>query len=115
MWNPGNIAGSNYCRGYNSCYAWTYGEWKDDRDAIDYSDGTVGKAYGAKRTPEMVIINTKGDIVYHGAIDDNPGFDEAEIKDAKNFIAVNLEALLAGEKLPIANNKAYGCGIKYKR
>ena len=79
------------------------------------AEGTVGKAYKAKRTPEMVIINQAGELVYHGAIDDSPGFDENEVKGAKNYVAQNLDALLAGKKIPIKNNKPYGCGIKYQR
>ena len=77
------------------------------------SDGKTGRAYGAKRTPEMVIIDTEGNHVFQGAIDSNAGFDEAEIKSAKNYVAQNLDALLAGKKLPVSSNKAYGCGIKY--
>lgn len=77
------------------------------------AEGTVGKAYNAKRTPEMCIIDKEGNLVYQGAIDDSPGFSEDEVKGAKNYVAQNLDALLAGKKAPISSNKAYGCGIKY--
>src|SRR5688572_831450 len=33
-------------------------------------DGTIGKAYGAKTTPHMFVIDPKGAVVYAGAIDD---------------------------------------------
>src|SRR5690606_34632677 len=33
--------------------------------------GTVGRAYDAKTTPHMFIINPEGVVVYAGAIDDN--------------------------------------------
>ena len=77
------------------------------------AEGTVGKAYNATRTPEMCIIDKEGNLVYQGAIDDSPGFSEDEVKGAKNYVAQNLDALLAGKEAPISSNKAYGCGIKY--
>ena len=50
--------------------------------ATDYlldPDGKVGRLYEAKRTPEMYVINQKGDLVYHGAIDDKKSPDPADI------------------------------------
>ena len=34
------------------------------------ADGKVGRAYGAKVTPHMYVIDPKGTLVYAGAIDD---------------------------------------------
>src|SRR5690606_27842840 len=34
--------------------------------------GTVGRAYGARTTPQMVVITPAGEIAYNGAIDDRP-------------------------------------------
>ncbi len=34
--------------------------------------GTMGRAYGARNTPHMFIINGEGRVVYQGAIDDRP-------------------------------------------
>lgn len=35
--------------------------------------GVMGRAYGAKTTPHMFVINPKGVLVYNGAIDNAPG------------------------------------------
>lgn len=78
------------------------------------SDGAVGKAYGAKTTPHMFIIDPKGILVYAGAIDDAPDPDEASIPKAKNFVKVALDETLAGKPVSEPATKAYGCSVKYQ-
>jgi peroxiredoxin len=77
-------------------------------------DGTVGKLYGAKTTPEMFIINAEGVLVYKGAIDDKPTANQADIEGAKNFVAVALEEVKAGQPVTVSETKPYGCSVKYK-
>ncbi len=73
-------------------------------------DGKVGKAYGAKRTPEMYVIAKDGTIVYHGAIDsDRSPRNMGEI----NYVADALKAHLAGETVATQRTQAYGCSVKY--
>ncbi len=72
----------------------------------DY-DGTVGRLYGARVTPEMRIVCPKGTILYSGAIDDNPS-KKSDPKEAKNYIAEVLDAVLAGKDAPVTETKAYG-------
>ncbi len=36
------------------------------------SDGKVGHLYNAKATPQMVVINPEGNLIYEGAIDNKP-------------------------------------------
>jgi len=74
------------------------------------SKGSVGKAYGAKRTPEMYIINAQGILTYHGAIDNKP--DAAAPGDV-NYVRNALMETLAGETVTKSSSKAYGCSIKY--
>src|SRR5438132_979338 len=46
--------------------------WKTQQTALLLDpDGKVGRAYGSKNTPNMVIINPEGKIAYDGAIDSN--------------------------------------------
>lgn len=73
-------------------------------------DGKVGKAYGAKQTPEMYVISSEGVLVYHGAFDNDrtakgPG-DVNYVKDA-------VLATIAGNAVATSSTNAYGCGIKY--
>lgn len=80
---------------------------------LNDSDGTVGKQYGAATTPQMVIIDTNGTVVYNGAIDDDPrGRNEGE---ATNYVRNALNQLLAGESIEPASTKPYGCSVKYAK
>lgn len=42
--------------------------------------GTVGRAYGAKTTPHMYIIDPTGKVVYNGAIDDKRSTNVEDVK-----------------------------------
>lgn len=76
-------------------------------------DGTVGRAYGAKTTPHMFIINPQGVLIYAGAIDDTPSPDPADVEGARNYVAAALDAALAGEPVATPQSKPYGCSVKY--
>lgn len=75
--------------------------------------GTVGKAYGAKTTPFMVVINPAGQIVYEGAIDSKPGTKPEDIKGADPYLPPVLEALLWGDNVDYKATRSYGCSVKY--
>ena len=79
---------------------------------IDES-GDTGRAYGAKRTPEMYVINADGIVVYQGAIDDMKSADPADVAKAKNLVAAAIEETLAGKPVSTPKTEAYGCSIKY--
>jgi len=76
-------------------------------------DGTVGRAFEAKVTPHMYVINKEGRIAYQGAIDDKATADKADIAGATNYVANALDATLNGQKILLGSTKAYGCGVKY--
>lgn len=77
------------------------------------SDGSMGRAYGAKTTPHMFIINPEGMVVYAGAIDDNDSANPAVIPTSSNYVTSALDAALKGEAIEVASSRAYGCGVKY--
>lgn len=77
------------------------------------TDGSMGRAYGAKTTPHMFIINPQGQVVYAGAIDDNDSANPAVIPDSKNFVATALDASMNGQTIEVASSRAYGCSVKY--
>jgi hypothetical protein len=56
----------------------------------------------------MCIVNAKGVRVYDGAIDDKPSAKQEDIKDAKNYVAQVLDALLDGKESPVRRTDAYG-------
>jgi peroxiredoxin len=77
------------------------------------TDGTVGKAYGAKVTPHMFVIGKDGTLLYDGAIDSKPTTDQADIDKADNYVSAAVEAALAGKPAPTPKTQPYGCGVKY--
>ncbi len=77
------------------------------------SDGTVGRAYGAKTTPHMYVIDPAGTLIYAGGIDDRPSTDPADVATAKNFVSTALDEALAGKAVTVATSTPYGCSVKY--
>lgn len=75
--------------------------------------GTIGRAYDAKTTPHMYIIDPEGRLVYNGAIDDKPTTDTADVPGATNYVANALAEALAGKAITTAATKPYGCSVKY--
>lgn len=80
--------------------------------ALD-ADGTVGRAYAAKVTPHMYVIDPNGVLVYAGAIDDKRSSNPADVKTANNFVAQVFAELRAGKPVSAPSTQAYGCTIKY--
>jgi len=79
---------------------------------IDDHDGQVGKLYGMKTTPHMFVIDPKGLLAYQGAVDDRPEA-EGDPRKARNYVRDAITKQLAGEKIPVAETRPYGCGVKY--
>jgi peroxiredoxin len=77
-------------------------------------EGTVGKAYGAKTTPHMYVIDDKGVLIYAGAIDDNPSSEAADAATAKNYVRAAFDEASAGKPVTTASTAPYGCSVKYK-
>lgn len=76
-------------------------------------DGTMGRAYDARVTPHMYIINPEGMLVYNGAMDDRPTPRASDLEGAHNFVVANMTRLLNGEPVEVATNTPYGCTVKY--
>lgn len=76
-------------------------------------DGKIGRAYSAKATPHMFVIDGAGRIVYMGGIDDRPYADPESLKGAKNYVAAALADLKAGRAVAVAVSQPYGCSVKY--
>jgi hypothetical protein len=94
------------------------GDWMKGQQAaasatLMDSEGTVGRAYGARTTPHMYVIDTKGTLVYAGAIDNKPTANTADIAGATNHVKVALAESLAGKPVSVAQTRAYGCSVKY--
>jgi AhpC/TSA family len=77
------------------------------------SDGKIGKAYGARTTPHMYIVDAKGTLAYAGGIDDKTTANPADVKTAKNHVNAALGDVLAGKPVAQATTRPYGCSVKY--
>jgi hypothetical protein len=94
------------------------GEWMRTKDAAPKAsliDGTsaTGRAYGAKTTPHMFVVNPDGDVIYRGAIDDRRSTNPADAKSANNYVRAALSEALAGKPVTVASTTPYGCSVKY--
>ncbi|MEN0057268.1 MAG: redoxin domain-containing protein [Bdellovibrio sp.] len=76
-------------------------------------DGKLGKAYGAKTTPHIYLINPEGTLLYNGAIDSNDSADPKTIAKAENYLVRAVASAEKGEKIAKATSKPYGCSVKY--
>lgn len=76
-------------------------------------DGSLGKAFGAKTTPHMFVIDAEGKIAYQGAIDSNASADSDDIAGAQNYVMAAIDNLMAGKAVETAETQPYGCSVKY--
>jgi peroxiredoxin len=89
--------------------------WKTHQtDFLLDPEGKAGRAYGAKNTPHMFIINPEGKIVYEGAIDSKRTPNPADIPNSTNYVKVALDESMSGKPVTTANTQPYGCSVKYK-
>jgi len=75
--------------------------------------GQTGRAYNAKTTPHMFVIDPLGLILYSGAIDDRPSTDEVDMEGAVNYVKSAIEGAMGGQAGWVSSSKPYGCPVKY--
>ena len=89
--------------------------WKTKQTALLLDpESKVAKLYGAKNTPNMVVISPEGKIVYEGAIDSKASPNPADIPSSTNYVKAALDESLAGKPVSNPTTKPYGCSVKYK-
>ena len=76
-------------------------------------NGSVGRAYGAKTTPHMYIIDGKGVLRYAGGIDSIQSPDTDDIAKATQYVPQALAELAAGKPVSVSVTRPYGCSVKY--
>lgn len=93
--------------------------WMDEQKAAPTAtlmdaDGQAGRAYGARVTPHMYLIDPQGRLAYAGGIDSIASARAEDIPRATNHVRVALDEALAGRPLSRATTQPYGCTIKYR-
>ena len=90
-------------------------DWKAAPTAILMDpDGVAGRAYGARTTPQMWVVDPQGTIRFAGGIDDRRSANPDDTKLARNHVAAALDDLAAGRPVAIASAPPYGCSVKYR-
>ena len=71
----------------------------------------VAKAYGCLATPHVFLFDAERKLRYKGYLDDSKYEDPATVKsaDARNAV----DALLAGQPVPVTVTKPHGCSTKW--
>lgn len=75
--------------------------------------GAIGHLYDARTTPQMIIIDPQGVVIYDGAIDDRPTADVSDIAGATNYVSAALKQAMEGKPVAIPTTRPYGCSVKY--
>jgi peroxiredoxin/mono/diheme cytochrome c family protein len=78
-------------------------------------DHKVADAFGAKRTPEVFLLDAKRVIRSHGRIDDQYGIDFQREKPTRRDLKEALDELLAGKPISAPKTDAPGCLIARAR
>ena len=90
-----------------------HSKYKLPYPVLDDHAGRLGRAFGAKTTPHMIVLSKEHKVAYDGAIDDDPR--GAKLKDGSvtNYVDLALTELLAGKKVSKSKTRPYGCSVKY--
>ncbi len=73
----------------------------------DY-ENKIADIFKASYTPEVYVLNSNFELLYHGRIDDSRKIKNVKQEDLKNV----LEEILAGKEVTVKETKAFGCTIK---
>lgn len=71
-------------------------------------NNVVADKLGATVTPEIYVLNSNLEMLYHGRIDDSRREEDVKSEDLKNV----LNSVIRDEKVTFAETKAFGCTIK---
>lgn len=72
----------------------------------------LADAFGANRTPECYLFSKTDKLLYHGAIDDNPGGEISEV--GRNHLKEAMTEMLSDKDVTVKTSRSVGCTIKRK-
>jgi peroxiredoxin len=75
--------------------------------------GSVGRLYHAKTTPQMYVIDAKGELRYMGGIDSIATADISDIPKAEPYLKEAMLAVVDDQPVAHPVTRPYGCGVKY--
>ncbi len=74
-------------------------------------DGKLASALDAKRTPEALIVDRRGEVLYQGRIDDQYGVGYARESATREYLSAALDQLRQGHSVTVPRTEAVGCFI----
>ncbi len=81
---------------------------------VDDRTGKIGRAYGAKVTPQIVIVDKAGKIAYSGSVDNAPqGKTRSEGAKTIHYVDRALSELASGRPVTTLETELMGCTVKY--
>jgi len=98
-------------------------EYKIQNPLLLDETGSVGKSYGAEKTPHLFIVGKEGNLIYRGAVDNAPigkvdperpllpGGKEGQLV---NYVGAALDDAAAARALRLPETPVYGCAVKYE-
>lgn len=98
-------------------------EYKIQNPLLLDETGTVGKSYGAEKTPHLFIVGKDGNLIYRGSVDNAPigkvDVDRPRLPDSKegelvNYVGAALDDYNAARALRLPETPVYGCSVKYE-
>lgn len=73
-------------------------------------DSSIARAYGARVTPHIYVVDQTGTLRYRGYVDDSARPAER----TKTGLTDALDALLSNREIATTATRAFGCSIKWK-
>lgn len=71
-------------------------------------ENVIADKFEAQVTPEIFVLNSDFQLLYHGRIDDSQRENNVKSQDLRKA----LDEILDGKKVSISETKAFGCTIK---
>jgi hypothetical protein len=86
---------------------------KSTAKALLVDGGKLGRAFDARTTPHMYLIDPAGKLVYAGAIDSKATANPGDIASATNYVIQAIDETAAGKPVSKPVTASYGCSVKY--
>ena len=78
------------------------------------TDGKLSRHLQAQTTTDVIVVDARRTVVYHGAIDDQYGFGYAQAEPKQHFLRDAIQSLINGQQPSIAATDAPGCNLSYE-
>ena len=75
----------------------------------------LADALGASTTPETLVVDPRGEVLYRGLVDDQYGVAYHNVRARHFYLATALDAVIAGQPVAVASTRPQGCSIARER